>query len=1073
MKVGILHLSDIHIENANDWIIDKAKKIAQAALGTWERLDAIFVVISGDIANKGLEDQYSVAKEFFSKIRDYLQQESKAKVFFIAAPGNHDCDFSETRGDLKARKSFIETVLRDPNYIERGDSIYKGCLAIQENFFQFIKDLDPQVNYSTEPEVFYQVGIQLNGRNFYFNIFNSSWLSQKHEDQGSLVFPTHLINLDAIKLSDSALSVSVFHHPDNWLESNNSLPFRSLTEKHSDIILSGHEHHSESIIKKDAEANTETRIIKAGALQERSRPTSSTFNLIVVDLDSKKQQSIPFTWKGVEYKNGTGSGWQDFIRNRFLQRQSFYLSPNFETYINTLDSVSWNTRKRASDVQLEGFFIAPRLFTTSFRNLITGNASVTKKIESEKFFEFIYQSKKLIIFGDTWQGKTTVAKKVYKDFYEHQYATLFVDGSKFKEATEGEFRKILAGTFPNQFDGELWDRFLQLPKGKRALVIDNFGASNLNQDSLQKVLRIANEYFELVIAFAHSDLSLLQYAKTDSKKDVEFSEYIHARMLPLNQTQRTQLIRSWLRYESDPSTEEDEIIRQENQLGTEIKTAVNSGVIVSTPFFIIGVLQLIESFKTNPNSQFGSIGYIYQGIITSRLAELGKTPAQMNQMFLVISLIAHWFYKNDVNEIAEDDLQQVIQQYNHDYRGNVLLHNLINELERAQILVKLGNHTWKFAGSHLRDFFVAKHYAQDLGEEESSQKQDAINDIRLMIETITYAPHTRILLFLVYEANSNRTLIRWILDEASKVYKGTQVANFEADVKFLNKIEQSYLDRNLLESENPRRNVDKRDAQISSNEEDEDDELTTDNRKRNLVKYAEADTFTKVAISLKMIELVGQLVKSFAGTIRAELKQELIEECINVGLRLCRFGLEESKDNLEELSYILKYLIRQHHPQLTETGLAQRTDQLMLLLHHNFAYGVIKKISLSVGHEDLKDSFSDVFGTKDLLSYKMVETAIRLDHYNSPVADRLVKFGRDISRNKFAHHILKRLVADYVNYFEVRGPERQKLIDGFKLTGGKDYLVNVDKGDREVRLPRNDPKGYFPPEKGKRRRKRN
>ncbi len=38
MKVGILHLSDIHIEDSKDWILSKHKKIAQAVLGTWEEL---------------------------------------------------------------------------------------------------------------------------------------------------------------------------------------------------------------------------------------------------------------------------------------------------------------------------------------------------------------------------------------------------------------------------------------------------------------------------------------------------------------------------------------------------------------------------------------------------------------------------------------------------------------------------------------------------------------------------------------------------------------------------------------------------------------------------------------------------------------------------------------------------------------------------------------------------------------------------------------------------------------------------------------------------------------------------
>lgn len=44
MKVAILHLSDIHIENSEDWILNKHQKIAQAVLGTWENLDTIFIV---------------------------------------------------------------------------------------------------------------------------------------------------------------------------------------------------------------------------------------------------------------------------------------------------------------------------------------------------------------------------------------------------------------------------------------------------------------------------------------------------------------------------------------------------------------------------------------------------------------------------------------------------------------------------------------------------------------------------------------------------------------------------------------------------------------------------------------------------------------------------------------------------------------------------------------------------------------------------------------------------------------------------------------------------------------------
>ena len=111
MKVGILHLSDIHIENSKDQILDKHEKIVQAVIGTWETLNTIFVIVSGDIANKGFSEQYNLAQEFFTSIRDYFQKQSEAKIYFIVASGNHDCDFSGMQYDSKARKSFIDTVV--------------------------------------------------------------------------------------------------------------------------------------------------------------------------------------------------------------------------------------------------------------------------------------------------------------------------------------------------------------------------------------------------------------------------------------------------------------------------------------------------------------------------------------------------------------------------------------------------------------------------------------------------------------------------------------------------------------------------------------------------------------------------------------------------------------------------------------------------------------------------------------------------------------------------------------------------------------------------------------------------
>jgi 3',5'-cyclic AMP phosphodiesterase CpdA len=1065
MKVGILHLSDIHIENIDDWICNKGEKIAQAVWGTFEELDAIFVVVSGDVANKGFTEHYDHAYKFFISIRNYLQEQFSAKIFFIVAPGNHDCDFVNGKFDAKARLSFISTVRNSPESVDRGDSIFEGCLSVQEPFFYFINKLEPDLGYPVNPDIFYQIELQLESHTFYFNVFNTAWLSQKDEDQGGLVFPTRLINCNSEKLSTATFSISLFHHPDNWLESGNAREFRNITERNSDVILTGHEHDREVYQKQNPETGVSNQVIKAPALQERGHEESSSFNLVIVDLDTKQQKLFEFKWRRSEYTVGKENDWQGFIRNRFLQKESFHLLPDFENYLNSLGSLNANSRNHA--IQLEDLFTTPRLVESSLKDAIMGKKQ-SRRVEPDNFFDAIYENKTAIIFGDTWQGKTTVAKKVFKDFRERELITLLVDGSKFTSTTHESFKKVLREDFVYQYDGDLWAKFLQQPRNKRALIIDNFGHSHkLNQQSLHKLLEVANKFFEFVIVFAHTDLRLQQVSSTDSATP-SLSDYVYWTMQPLDPSQRTRLIRRWVKLEADSSMEEAELINHEKQLRTIIREAINNGLIASTPFYIFGALQLIESLKTNPTAQFGSIGYIYQGVITNRLSGLGKTSTEIDRTFLVVSLIAHWLYTNNTDEIEAHEIEGVITKYNQKFRSRVNPSKFLAELQTAQILNRQVNGNWKFIGTHLRDFFVAKYLARALGNDGSPEREAAKATIQTMVQTIVYDPHTRILLFLVYEAKSNTRLINYILVQARSVFGTSEVSDLDSDVEFLNDVEQAILSDNLLQSGDARRNLDKQDEAEKTSEEQSDTSMT-DQFRKNLVKYTDdLDYFTKTAFALKTIELVGQLVKSFSGTIEGDLKQDLIQECIDVGLRLLHAIFETNERHLKQLGAILKTLIRLYNARLQSQGLINRLDELLVLLHHDFAYGVIKKTAQSIGHIDLQDSFTDVFEGRDQVSYRMVETAIRLDNY-APAARKLVEFAKELldSKNKFAYNVLRRLVADYVNYSEIDTRQRQMLVEKFKLAGGTQYLLHTAKSDRMIQNRPRKTGRYSPPIKKK------
>ena len=100
MKVAILHLSDLHMSAANaDWLMRKINQIVAAVWNDYYDCGKIIIVVSGDIANAGTEEEYGYAKQFFRAllkefaVRGLANKELENKI--ICVPGNHDCNFDK------------------------------------------------------------------------------------------------------------------------------------------------------------------------------------------------------------------------------------------------------------------------------------------------------------------------------------------------------------------------------------------------------------------------------------------------------------------------------------------------------------------------------------------------------------------------------------------------------------------------------------------------------------------------------------------------------------------------------------------------------------------------------------------------------------------------------------------------------------------------------------------------------------------------------------------------------------------------------------------------------------------
>src|SRR5688572_9937935 len=110
MKVGVVHLSDMHFKAGRNEIVGYAQQVVDPLRGFLPDLAELFIVISGDIAFSGQEDQYAVAATFLRRLVDEIARDSQLPVHLVAAPGNHDCDLSQSG---KARAAIVRMAIAE------------------------------------------------------------------------------------------------------------------------------------------------------------------------------------------------------------------------------------------------------------------------------------------------------------------------------------------------------------------------------------------------------------------------------------------------------------------------------------------------------------------------------------------------------------------------------------------------------------------------------------------------------------------------------------------------------------------------------------------------------------------------------------------------------------------------------------------------------------------------------------------------------------------------------------------------------------------------------------------------
>lgn len=1015
MNLLLLHLSDIHVRASDDPVLRRGAQILSAVRSVAHNVAGCVVVVSGDVVFAGAAEQYLLTADFLAEMLDGLRDLNIGAPVVVMIPGNHDCDFSIS---APVRDILINSVKSDWN--QAGDAAVREiCTRPQDEFFGFMQMVNG-VEVSIENRIYYETRVELEASTLVFRCFNTAWMSELTEKPGTLIYPLDVLPQHQGGTGD--LFISLLHHPYNWFSPDNGRALRKHVEATSDIILTGHEHDQTRHVRYGATGET-NEYLEGGVLQENGNESVSKFNVILLDLQSKRQRVIHFDWNDNLYSATESSSpeWEDLQVNRLVERREFEVSSEMLSYLD--DPEAALTHSRVGTVKLSDIFVYPDLREVSLRRDSTqlfGGASVFDKILSNEH---------VLISGSERSGKTSLAKILYVEFHKRGYVPVMLKGNELKLQYDERFFNQVHRAFEKQYNPGRLEKYNQLDPSRRVLIVDNFHKLELNRKGRDQFLKLLSGFSQHVVVFAN-DLTqqVRDLASADNAAEVSL-RFMHLRILEFGHLLRDQLIERWFALGDDFTTSELDLAHRMSYVHRVLNTIIGKNFVPAHPIFILSILQAEEASQQLDVSA-STYGYFYELFIKTQLAR-GTSHADYDTRTAYLAFLAYNLYLQRRSSIQVEALRDIHDAYEKAYALRLEFRPLIQEFLDANVLVEIGGY-YEFRYRYSYYYFVALHMKDYITELEV---QEHISEMSKRLYVEEYA---NIMLFMAH-LSKHPFIIEQMLEQARALYDRCDPATLTDDISFLNDTyaavaEVVYLPKDTSAAR--KEMLQRMDEEEALEDDIDGHELEVlDDTREEPDDEALLDPITRLNVALKSLQILGQILKNFPGSMRAETKLAIASECYMLGLRALSSIYGMFRENQDQLLKEIVEILKEDFPHEHNSTIVKRAKVAVFSLAKAITYGMIKRMSHAVGSHRLLETYRQVLQLSESSAVSLIDMSIKLDHtHTTTFPDReVVELGRFLEPNLLPSSVLREMVVAHFYMFPVELPIRQRVCGMLKI----------------------------------------
>jgi hypothetical protein len=1007
MRLLLIQLSDIHFRASGDYAMSRSSSIVDAVKDLEPELAACIVLITGDVANTGSVEEYNAAYEFIEQVRGRLREDLPRQVptYFVSIPGNHDCDL---RNDQSARDVIRSSLANDSGPI--GGAIVEVCTQSQRAFFEFRDVIADGAMEAAGDRLYYEYRFRINDEEVELRCLNTAWLSQLHEIQGTLFFPPQVISN---RNESAALSLTAMHHPFPWFNNTTRRDLQSRIENVSDIVFTGHEHaHTRRLqVLSTGEVN---QFIEGAALQDHEGNDASSFNALVLDTTNRRQRFIRFEWNGDLYARLSDGSWEDFQVNRLRARGEFKLRPEFE---KRLDDLGINLEKKDfGQVGLTDVYVFPEL-----REISTKRRVIADVVQGDELVDTSLNTPNLLITGVEQSGKSSFAKAMFSRFKASGLVPLLVDGTKFKAQSGERLYDALWELFLTEYRDTDLEKFRQLDRERRVVILDDLHKMRAPRGSIEAFLNGLTAFAGRVVLLSN-DLAYAfgEIARIASivEERVQFSRFA---MLPFGYAKRTELTSKWFLLGNTDAMELAQRIRDADEV---MDVVLGKNYVPAFPVFILAMLQGLDS-DGRVDTGASTYGYFFEIIVSNSLAQ-GSTRVQYDILKAYLARIAYRMFSSRLTALTDGEWRAAHAEYEKWADVKLSLEQMLSDLTSRRVLVRSSD-AIEFKYRFLYYYFVASYLRDHIGDLEIRDQ------VRGLTERLTDEESANIMLFLAH-LSRDPLIIDQMLRTAREQFAGQQVATLESDVAFVSKLaalppELDYQDGDELA--NRRARAESRDQFERSQEhpvaEIGDQEETDQDRASKLY-------LARLVTAVKTLQILGQLLKNFPGSIEGAQKERIAHECYSLGFRVLGSVLGVLEKERDELVRQVADGIRADNSGEGDETIVEKASSVVFGLALAAAYGTIKRISFSVGSPELESTYNRVAAAMPTNAVRLVNMAIRLDQFAPLPATALIRLGKEIRDFPLAFTVLRLMAVEHINLFPVGFREKQEVFSILDIT---------------------------------------